>query len=116
MILKIKELSEELGLTGRALGRAIAKNIKPGDTLDFEGFLAISNSFVDELVKVLLEKLGKEGLLNLKFINTDPLLEALLKKSIKLRTLDLSRRQKIIENINAKFSQIQRESIFPFSA
>ncbi|MEZ0343325.1 MAG: hypothetical protein ABWJ99_00750 [Caldimicrobium sp.] len=114
-VIKIKDVVEEIGLVGRALGRALAEKINAGDTLDFEGFLAVSNSFVDELVKVLLEKLGKDGFLNLKFINVDPLLRVLLIKSLKLRTSNLSVKHKIIEDLNAKHSQIQGKSIFPFS-
>lgn len=114
MIIKVKELAEEIGLIGRNLGRVMAEKINLGDTLDFEGFRQISNSFVDEFVKVLLEKFGKEGCLTLKFINVDPLFKVLFVKSLKLRTVESSVKKKIIEDLNARHSQIQGESIFPF--
>ncbi len=82
-VIKVKEILEKNNLIGRSLAREVVEEVQAGDVLDFEGFLAISNSVADEMVKLLFKKLGKEDFFSLKFINMDPLLEVLVKKSIK---------------------------------
>lgn len=113
---KIKDILNECNLIGRSLAKVCAQRIQIGDTIDFEDFSAVSNSFADEFVKQLLERFGQEGLNSLKFINMSPLLEKLIKKSILLRSTTESKRIAKLEALNAKDIKGQREYIhtFPF--
>ncbi len=84
-IIKVSKIEEKIGGTGRMIGAELGEIVSPGDIVDFEDFISVSNSTIDEFVKVFIEKYGVESFRKIKFQKTSPLIDTLIKKAFKRR-------------------------------
>jgi hypothetical protein len=85
-VIKAAELEEKFPGTGRHIGKKLAEIVNPGDVIDFEGFITITNSFADEFVKCFTAKHGKEAFETLQFINAAKELKVLFKRAFQRRS------------------------------
>lgn len=85
-VIKAVEIEQKFPGTGRHIGKKLAEIVKPGDIIDFEEFITITNSFADEFVKCFIAKYGKDAFNTLKFIKTRKELDVLLKRALIRRT------------------------------
>lgn len=80
--IKTAEIESKENKIGRDMGAILAEIVQPGDTIDFQNFISITNSTIDEFVKNFIKKHGKNAFLTLKFVNTTGLIEILIKKAL----------------------------------
>jgi len=106
MIIKAAEIERKHPGTARTVGAALANYVTPNSIVDFKGFINVNNSAIDEFVRVFIEKYGKEKFDTLKFINTNDLLDAILKKVRNRRINNAKKHLNVSRWRNIKFSPI----------
>lgn len=107
--IKVAQIAKENPGTGRDIGMALARKIMPGDCIDLTGFFAISNSFVDEFVRIFLEQFDPGLLDTLKFENAPPIFSNLF-KAAKARRLNNGIRRPHFKFQRQSFIKVLRES------